>query len=299
MQQEIDLSQLPAPQAIEEISFEAIFEREKQKLIALCPEHIRTAIAATLELESEPLTIDLQQRAYAEMLLRTRINEAARATFLAFATGSDLDHIAASRGLSRKIIQAADEQASPPIPEIKESDAALRKRVQMHPEKFAAAGPRAAYKAHALDVDGVADANPIRPKAGTVRVYIKAHAGNGVADASLLASVKEYLSAEERRPLCDTVEVESGSLKNITIRYQTRYQSQLGKDVVQSEQQKALDVLFSEYAHLGAHIALSKIIGALDVAGAEKVILHEPATDIECGAGEFIHINAIQSSELV
>lgn len=299
MQQEIDLSQLPAPQAIEEISFEAIFEREKQKLIALCPEHIRTAIAATLELESEPLTIDLQQRAYAEMLLRTRINEAARATYLAFATGSDLDHIAASRGLSRKIIQEADEQASPPIPEIKESDTALRKRVQMHPEKFAAAGPRAAYKAHALDVDGVADANPIRPKAGTVRVYIKAHANNGIADASLLARVKEYLSAEERRPLCDTVEVESGSLKNITIRYQTRYQSQLGKDVVQSEQQKALDVLFSEHAHLGARIALSKIIGALDVAGAEKVILHEPAADIECGAGEFIHINAIQSSELV
>lgn len=299
MQQEIDLSQLPAPQAIEEISFEAIFEREKQKLIALCPEHIRTAIAATLELESEPLTIDLQQRAYAEMLLRTRINEAARATYLAFATGSDLDHIAASRGLSRKIIQEADEQASPPIPEIKESDTALRKRVQMHPEKFAAAGPRAAYKAHALDVDGVADANPIRPKAGTVRVYIKAHANNGIADASLLARVKEYLSAEERRPLCDTVEVESGSLKNITIRYQTRYQSQLGKDVVQSEQQKALDVLFSEHAHLGARIALSKIIGALDVAGAEKVILHEPAADIECGAGEFIHINAIQSSELI
>lgn len=299
MQQEIDLSQLPAPQAIEEISFKSIFEREKQKLIALCPEHIRTAIAATLELESEPLTIDLQQRAYAEMLLRTRINEAARATFLAFATGSDLDHIAASRGLSRKIIQEADEQATPPIPEIKESDTALRKRVQMHPEKFAAAGPRAAYKAHALDVDGVADANPIRHKAGTVRVYIKAHANNGIADASLLAHVKEYLSAEERRPLCDTVEVESGSLKNITIRYQTRYQSQLGKEVVQSEQQKALDILFSEHAHLGAHIALSKIIGALDVAGAEKVILHEPSADIECDAGEFIHINAIQSSELV
>ena len=105
---EIDLTQLPAPNAVEVFSFEEIFERKKQQLIALCPENIRSVIAATLELESEPLTIDLQQQAYSEMLIRQRINEATRAGFLALAAGADLDHIGAGRGLARKIIQAAD-----------------------------------------------------------------------------------------------------------------------------------------------------------------------------------------------
>lgn len=157
---EIDLTQLPAPDAVEVFSFEQIFARKKQQLIALCPESIRTVIAATLELESEPLTIDLQEQAYSEMMIRQRINEATRAGFLALAAGADLDHIGAGRGLTRKIIQAADPTQIPPVPEIKESDSDFRKRIQLHPEKFAAAGPRAAYIAHALDVDGVADAKP-------------------------------------------------------------------------------------------------------------------------------------------
>lgn len=54
------LSQLPAPAAIEETDFEGIFARKKAALTALCPESIRETVAQTLELESEPLTIDLQ-----------------------------------------------------------------------------------------------------------------------------------------------------------------------------------------------------------------------------------------------
>ena len=86
---EINLTQLPAPKAIEEFSFEQIFARKKAALIALCPDSTRAAIAAALELESEPLTIDLQQQAYQELLLRQRINEATAANMLALATGSD------------------------------------------------------------------------------------------------------------------------------------------------------------------------------------------------------------------
>ena len=296
--QEIDLSRLPPPDVVEVLDFESIFEREKQKLIALCPERIRAAVAATLELESEPLTIDLQQRAYAEMLLRERINEAARSTMLAFAAGADLDHIAASRGLARKVIQAADPDAVPPVPEIRESDAQLRKRVQMHPEKFAAAGPRAAYTAHALDVDGVADAVAVREGAGVVRVYIKSHTAEGTADSALVERVQTYLSDEERRPLCDTVEVLSGSPKTAAVRYRTRYESKLGKPQAQAAQKAALDTLLAEHGGLGAKIALSKIIGALDVPGAEKVVLDEPTADIECGTGEFIRITDISGGDL-
>lgn len=144
------LSQLPAPAAIEETDFEGIFARKKTALTALCPESIRETVAQTLELESEPLTIDLQQQAYQELLVRNRINEAVKANLLAYAQGSDLDHIAAQYGLSRKTIRAADPDANPPVAAEYETDDAFRARVQAHPEKYAA-GPRTAYEAHAID----------------------------------------------------------------------------------------------------------------------------------------------------
>lgn len=295
---EIDLTQLPAPDAVEVFSFEQIFARKKQQLIALCPESIRTVIAATLELESEPLTIDLQQQAYSEMLVRQRINEATRAGFLALAAGADLDHIGAGRGLTRKIIQAADPAQIPPVPEIKESDSDFRKRIQLHPEKFAAAGPRAAYIAHALDVDGVADANPTRPVAGTVRVYIKSYANQGVPDSALLAAVAAHLSAEERRPLNDVVEVEAAAPKTINIEYETVFESGPDKTLVAAQQRRDLEKVLDENSGLAGELALSKIIGALDVVGAKKVRLIQPTADIVCTAGEFIRVATITAREV-
>lgn len=295
--QEIDLTQLPAPDAIEQFDFKTIFARKKQQLIALCPENIRAVIAATLELESEPLTIDLQQQAYSELLVRQRINEATRANFLALATGADLDHIGASRGLARKIIQAADDTQTPPKPEIKESDAAFRKRIQMHPEKFAAAGPRAAYAAHALDIDDVADANPTRPVAGTVRVYIKSYSNQGIAKPDLLEKVQQYLSAEDKRPLCDTVEVQAARARDITIEYETEFESGPDKTLVAAKQQTDLNAVIAANAGLSGSLALSKIIGALDTVGAKKIKLIQPQTDIQCADNEFIRVGKIIARE--
>lgn len=295
---EIDLSLLPPPNAVEQFDFETIFSRKKEKLIALCPEKIRDVIAATLELESEPLTIDLQQQAYSELLMRQRINEAVLATFLATATDSDLDHIGASRGLRRKVIQTADSNVYPPREQILESDADFRQRIQLHPEKYAAAGPRAAYRAHALDVNDVADANPVTPVAGTVRVYIKSHQNGGIPTPELLAQVQKHLSSETRRPLCDLVEVQAAQAKTISIEYETEYDSALSKPIAQAEQDKNLQVVLAENTQLSGSLALSKIIGALDVVGAKKVKLIQPKADIQCADGEFIRIGSITSREI-
>jgi len=140
---EIDLTRLPAPKVIEELDFETIFERKKTALLELVPSSVRETIAATLSLESEPLTIDLQQQAYQEMILRQRINQAAASTLLAFAQGSDLDHLAAAKGITRKIVRQADPTALPPVEALYETDDDLRRRVQLYPEKLAAAGPPA------------------------------------------------------------------------------------------------------------------------------------------------------------
>ncbi|MRN37205.1 baseplate protein [Neisseria sp. N95_16] len=296
---EIDLTRLPAPDAIEQLDFETIFARKKKQLIELCPDSIKPAIEKTLELESEPLTIDLQQQAYSEMLIRHRINEATKAGFLALATGTDLDHIGAGRGIARKIIQSADETQTPPRPEIKESDAEYRKRIQMHHEKLAAAGPRAAYIAHSLDVDDVADANPVRAAAGIVCVYIKSYSNDGIPSAALLSKVKNYLSAEDRRPLCDTVEVKAARAKKITIEYETEFEDGPDKALVKEQQRRDLEEVLADNAGLSASLARSKIIGALDTIGTKRINLRQPAADIVCAADEFIQVEFIRDREVV
>lgn len=295
---EIDLTALPPPKVIDELSFEEIFETKKQQLLNLMPESCRAVIAEVLQLESEPLTIDLQQQAYNELLLRRRVNEAVAAELLALSTGSDLDNLAARMGLKRKIIQAADLDKG--IDEILESDAEFRRRVQMYPETYAAAGPAAAYQAHALAASNqVEDALVVGsyPEAGCVTVYIKSR--DGVPDDLVLKEVYQYLNAEERRPLCDIVCVVAGKPKKISIKYITEFERGPDKSLVAASQSENIHNLMQSVSGLGMSLALSKIIGALDVVGAKKVTLLSPKKDIECEAGEFIVMESLEALEAV
>ena len=85
----IDLSKLPAPQIIEELNFETILADMRRKMTELCPDWTGYA------LESDPANKVMEVAAYREMLLRQRVNEAARGVMVAFAAGGDLDHLAA------------------------------------------------------------------------------------------------------------------------------------------------------------------------------------------------------------
>lgn len=125
----IDLSQLPPPQVVETLSFEDLLEERKARLLELYPEEQREAIARTLELESEPIVMLLQENAYREMLLRQRINEAAQAVMVAYAIGSDLDQLGANNNTPRLIITPEDSEAIPPVEAAMESDADFRQRI--------------------------------------------------------------------------------------------------------------------------------------------------------------------------
>ena len=88
----IDMSQLPAPTIIEQLSFEDIFEELLVDFKAKDPTYDALV-------ESDPVIIALECAAYREMLLRNKINEAAKACMLAYATGTDLDNHAAFYGI--------------------------------------------------------------------------------------------------------------------------------------------------------------------------------------------------------
>jgi len=125
----IDLSQLPAPSVVENIDYEMLLAERKSTLISLYPAEQQAAIARTLMLESEPIVKLLQENTYREVILRQRVNEAAQSVMLAYATGTDLDNIAARYDVERLIVRPADTTAIPPVLAELETDADFRIRV--------------------------------------------------------------------------------------------------------------------------------------------------------------------------
>lgn len=91
----VDLNKLPVPDLIEELDFEAILGQ----LISLVQSSPK--LADWQPLESDPWTFILEAFAYREMLLRARVNHAARSVLLTEASGADLDHVAAFYGVER------------------------------------------------------------------------------------------------------------------------------------------------------------------------------------------------------
>ncbi|HAA1908610.1 TPA_asm: baseplate assembly protein, partial [Campylobacter jejuni] len=84
-----------------------------------------------------------------------------------------------------------------------ESDEALRERAIMSVHRFSTAGSEKGYIYHALSASAkVASIKALNNGAGKVRVIIKSE------DELSVDVVKEYLSADERRPLTDEVNVE-------------------------------------------------------------------------------------------
>jgi phage-related baseplate assembly protein len=92
----IDLSQLPAPNIVEPLSAETIFQAMLTDLQARDP-------SFTGLVESDPAYKILEVCAFRELLLRQRVNDAARGVMLAFALGTELDHIGALFGVTRLI----------------------------------------------------------------------------------------------------------------------------------------------------------------------------------------------------
>ncbi len=271
----ITLSQLPQPDVIEALDFETILAERKAYCISLYPADQQAAIAATLDLESEPITKLLQENAYRELILRQRINEAAVANMLAWAKGADLDNLAANWNVKRLTIQPGDDTATPPVPEIKEDDAALSLRALMAWDGLSVAGPTGAYEYFALSADGkVADAKGSSPSPAQALVTILSSEGNGTADATLIAKVTAALNGENVRPVADRLTVQSAGIINYTINAQLHIDSQGAEaDVILQAARDSLAAFINPRRRIGVEVPRSAIDAALHVQGVRKVSL--------------------------
>jgi phage-related baseplate assembly protein len=269
----MNLENLQTPQIIEELSFEEILLRMKEDLAARAPEF-------TAYLESDPLIKLMEVAAYRELLLRQRINQAAKANLLAFATGTDLDNLAAFYGIARKE---------------SETDEELRARTHAKIVGWSSAGSREAYKFHALNSDPrVKEANADSPEPGLVRISILSKENGGVVSADLLEKVKAYMLREDIRMLTDTVEVVACGLIDVNVKAKITLMASTPPEILETIK-SSFSLVFSKNAGLGVSISRAWIISNLFIDGVKDVELQSPmndihVTEIDCARLGFVEL---------
>jgi phage-related baseplate assembly protein len=268
----VDLSRLPAPKVIEQLSFEQIYGEILAALLELKPDFDATV-------ESDPAVMILQLAAYRELLLRGRINDAAKAVMPAFATGSDLDHLAALMNVTRLELDPGDPTNN--VPPTFEDDASLRARLVLAPEGFSVAGPEGAYIYHARSADGdVLDASATSPAPGEVLVTILSRLGDGTASPELLAKIAAHVSSETVRPLTDAVTVQSATIIPYQITATLTTYSGPDGSIVLAEAQRRVEEYRDRQHRLGLDVTRSGIFAALHAEGVQNVALAAPAADV-------------------
>lgn len=296
----IDLSSLPAPQAVEQIRYEQILADMLADLRQRDPAY------NTLS-EADPAYKILEVCAYREAMLRQRENNKTRSLMLAFATGSDLDHLGVTyfNGTARLVLQAAAPQATPPLPLVLESDDDYRNRLLLQPEGESVAGPEGSYVFHTLSAHpDVADASAHSPWPAGVVITLLGRSGP-LPSAAAVAAVAAELRASLVLPLPDSPipaakdlpepeRYTSGGLRpvadRVILRPATLVQYRIEADITTPTgpdssligKQIAANLIAYKDAprRLGRDVAKSAIYAALHVAGVERVDLIAPAKDL-------------------
>nr|WP_300306905.1 baseplate J/gp47 family protein [Halomonas sp.] len=295
----IDLSLLPVPAVVENIDYEVILAEMLDDLTHRYP-------VFDVPAESDPAYKILEVAAYREMLVRQRVNEAARAVMLAYSLDEDLDNLGALFNVKRLQIDPGDPNAIPPISPTYEENSDFRRRILLSLQGLSTAGPEGAYIFHALSADGGVldasvdaprftlveqtattitlqvdyDAGLAAPRPGDVVISVLAREGDGTPDQPLLDAVDSRLSAEDVRPLTDRVNVQGPEILPYTIEATLYFYPGPDSQVVLAEAQEMAQAYADSQHRLGMDVTLSGVYAALHRPGVQRVELASPIATI-------------------
>lgn len=295
----LDLTALPPPQVLDEPDFQVIFD-------ALIARHKEADPNYTYYTAGDPVTQLFQVIAYRELVWRNRTNEVALSRLLAYATGTDLDHLGSfcpSGGVTRMIVQEANNNLIPVVPEIKEGDEAYRRRIQLRLSTPSTAGPVEHYLYHALSASPlVKDALAYSPDfdhgfnmGGRVNITVLSREGNGIPSTGLLQVVEQAVNSEEVAVLTDLITVEPARLKPIDIAVSVVLYQDTPVALFNN-----LEALFrSEFAkmqRLGNPITPSWIMQVVHREGVQNVTLLQPTSVVAVEPYEYPFLQSLNIS---
>ncbi len=266
-----DISSLDTPDIIETLDYEEILMRMKDDLVARDPEF-------TNLLESDPAMKVMEVAAWRELLIRQRVNDAARANLLAFAKNNDLEHLAAFYGVERLVF---------------ETDEALRRRIQERIIGWSTAGSSAHYRFHALSADiRVRDARADSPELGRVRVAVLSTEGNGLPSAEVLENVTNIVTSDDIRVLTDTVEVVACDILPVDVVADVYIYPNTQEDIIETIRQSFIKDL-DETRGLGWDLTRSWIVAHLFLDGVQRVELSSPIENIIADENACVALNSL------
>jgi phage-related baseplate assembly protein len=261
MEMAIDLSLLPPPAVVEELSFEVTLDRMKAELVSRFP-----SVAPVLQLESSLLNKLLQVVAYRETNLRARINDAARANLLAFAKGSDLDHLATFYELVRMY---------------GESDERFAERLILAIQGRSTGGTEPRYKFIAMSADiRVQDVSIYTiGRSPVIHAAVFSSDNNGVADQILIDKVHAALNDPSVRMVNDTIVTApaASTLQTVVVNVWLLPSAPLSTI---ASMEATLRTAWNAEMHLGRDISRSWLISKLMIGGVQRVEIVTPAADI-------------------
>lgn len=267
-----ELAGLPTPQVLETLRFETVFDALLRDFQVRYPQY--SALLA-----SDPAIKLIEVAAYRELLLRARINEAARANLLAFAVGNDLEHLGAFYGVSR-------------LPQ--EQDEPLRRRIRTRIMGFANAGGAAHYRYWALSASPeVADVAVDSPGPGRVRISVLPTGHSDTVPEALLETVRATVLRDDVRVLTDTVEVVPVSLVPVAVSAQIWLYPDTPIAVFEGLAPRLTREL-AQAAVLGWDLTRSWLIGQLQQPGIHKVELSSPDADIRIHSTQAVRLTDVQ-----
>jgi phage-related baseplate assembly protein len=282
----LDLSRLPDPTLVP-VDYEAILEARKTSLVENMAE--AGIDYDERDLEFDPGVILEEVDAGREMLARQAINDAGRANMLAFTRGPDLDNLAALFGIKRAIV-GLDQNEAP----IYESDARLRRRVQLAPEAFATAGSGGGYIFHALKAHpNIADASVTNPEPGVVIVTVMSDRADPEPTTEEVNAVRNHLFAEDVKPITDILTVQGAEVLEVDIVANLRLYGGPDASVVLADARKNLEAFLAINKRLGRDLNLTAWLGRLYRDTVHSVVPVQPVADVVATPAQVVWVKSI------
>ncbi len=197
----------------------------------------------------------------------SRVNSAARAVMLAFAQGSDLDHLGALIGVSR-------------LPG--EDDTRFRARITIAPDAYPGAGPAAGIVYHAMTADlRVKDVGLTRIQyRGDITVTILSAEGDGTPSDGVLDVVRARLQRDDIKLMTDTISVRPAQITLYDVSVKLRIPKGPDPEIVKQAARQALLAYTDDRHRVGATVFANALQAKAYVPSVEQAILLSPTTDI-------------------
>lgn len=272
-----ELAALPPPDIIEPLDAERIIAEMMADVVErFARDGVNYDVGG---LETDTVKVMFEAASYRELLLRARVNDAARANLLSFAEKADLDHLAGFYDVVRLD---------------GETDAALRSRTVLAIKARSPGGSSYWYAAAARRADvRIRDVAVYREEfMPIIHIAILSSENDGIPDDAMLDAVRAEVTSDTVRLLNDTLIVEPAVTRTVDIEADIWLLPDASQELVADLAAK-LRAAWNVETGIGFDLERSWIESRLHVGGVKRVDVTSPDLTVIAQPGTAIALGSV------